>query len=64
MQLHAINKKQPMKKFMGIERKIAEKKGKEHHPKSRPRVRYDLGAGQDDLGGGRKKALLLSLCQI
>jgi hypothetical protein len=49
---------------MGRERKTAEKKGKKHHPEVRLRVRYDLGAREDDLSRGRQKALLLSPSQI
>jgi hypothetical protein len=64
MQLHAVNKKQPMKKFMGRERETAEKKGKKHHPEASLRVRDDLGAREDNLGRGHQKPLLLSLHQI
>jgi hypothetical protein len=32
MQLHAVNKKEPTKKFMGRKRKAPEKKSKKHHP--------------------------------
>jgi hypothetical protein len=64
MQLHAVNKKQPTKKFMGRERKTVEKEGKKHHPEVRLQVRDNLEAGEDDLGRGHQKALLLSVSQI
>jgi hypothetical protein len=32
VKLHAINKEKPTKKFMGRNRKSAQKKSKEHHP--------------------------------
>jgi hypothetical protein len=32
MKLHTINKKKPMKKFVGRKRKTAEEEGEEHHP--------------------------------
>jgi hypothetical protein len=34
MQLHTVNKKKPMKKFMGRKRKAAEKESKKHHPEA------------------------------
>jgi hypothetical protein len=64
MQLHAVNKKQPTKKFMGRERKTAEKEGKKHHLEARLWMRDDLRAGEDDLGRGCQKTLLPSLSQI
>jgi hypothetical protein len=54
MQLHAVNKKQPMKKFMGRERETMEKKGKKHHPEASLRVRDDLGAREDNIGRGHR----------
>jgi hypothetical protein len=48
---------------MGRKRKTMEKKGKKHHPEARLRVRDNLRAGEDDLGTGCQKALLLSLSQ-
>jgi hypothetical protein len=64
MQLHAINKQKPTKKFMGRERETTEEKGKKHHLESRLRCRDDLGAGGDDLSGFCQKPFLLHLCQI
>jgi hypothetical protein len=32
MQLHAIDKEKPTKKFVGRKRKATEEKSKEHHP--------------------------------
>jgi hypothetical protein len=48
MQLHAINKKEPMKKLMGMKRKSAEKESKKHHP-------------EGDFRRGRQEAFLLGL---
>jgi hypothetical protein len=49
VQLHAIDKEKPTKKFMGMKRKAAEEKGKEHHSVALLRLRDDLSARKDDL---------------
>jgi hypothetical protein len=64
VQLHSIDKEKPTKKFVDRKRKTAEEKGKEHHPVALLWLRDDLGAGEDDLSGCRKKTLLLGLRQI
>jgi hypothetical protein len=64
MQLHAVNEKKPMKKFMGRKRKSAKEKSKKYHQISRLWLRDDLSAGEDDLLRGREEAFLLGLRQI
>jgi hypothetical protein len=44
VKLHTINKKKPMKKFVGRKRKTAEKEGEEHHPITARGLRDPLGA--------------------
>jgi hypothetical protein len=64
VQLHAIDKEKPTKKFVGRKRKSTEEKGKEHHPVALLWLRDDLSAGEDNLYACRKKTLLLALHQI
>jgi hypothetical protein len=64
MQLHTVNEKKPMKKFMGRKRKSTKEKSKKHHPIARLWLRDGLGAGEDDLCRGCKEAFLLGLRQI
>jgi hypothetical protein len=47
VQLHTVNEKKPMKKFVGRERETTEEKGVEHHPVLHRGLRDDLGAGED-----------------
>jgi hypothetical protein len=46
MQLHAVNKQKPMKKFVSRERETTEEKGQKHHTESRLRCRDYLDAGE------------------
>jgi hypothetical protein len=62
MQLHTINKEKPIKKCVGRKRKFVEDKSKKHHPIAPLQLMDDLGAGEGDLHGGRKKTLFLGLC--
>ena len=50
MELEAINKEKPMKKFVGGQRKATEEKCKEYHRPSRFRCRDYLLAGELDFG--------------
>jgi hypothetical protein len=64
MQLYAIDKEKPTKKFMCRKRKATEKKGKEHHPISLRWFWNMLIDGEDNRRRFYEKALLLGLLQI
>jgi hypothetical protein len=49
VKLHTINKKKPMKEFVGRKGKTAQKIGKEHHPKTISGLGDPLSAGEDNL---------------
>jgi hypothetical protein len=49
VKLHTINKKKPMKEFMGRKGETAQKIGKEHHPKTISGLGDPLSAGEDNL---------------
>jgi hypothetical protein len=48
MKLHTVNKKKPMKKFVGRKRKTAEEEGEEHHPITARGLRDPLSAWKLD----------------
>jgi hypothetical protein len=59
MQLHAIYKQKPMKKFVGRERKAAVNKRHEHHPETLRRMRNDLATrGAHSMESERNPAAL------
>jgi hypothetical protein len=47
MQLHAIHKKKPTKKFVGRKRETTKEKSQKHHPESRRWCRDDHGCSDD-----------------
>jgi hypothetical protein len=49
VKLHAINKEEPTKKFVGRKRKTTEKESKKHHPITARGLEDAFGAGEDDL---------------
>jgi hypothetical protein len=61
---HAINEKEPTKKFVGRKRKTAEEESKKHNPISARGIGDALGAGEDDLCRFGEKPLPLGLVQI
>jgi hypothetical protein len=48
VKLHTVNKKKPMKKFVGRKGQTAQEDGKEHHPITARGLRDPLGAGELD----------------
>jgi hypothetical protein len=64
VKLHTVNKKKPMKKFMGMKRKTAQKIGKEHHPKTIPGLGDPLSAGEDNLVIVGDEAIRLGFLQL
>jgi hypothetical protein len=64
VKLHAINKEEPTKKFVGRKRKTAKKEGKKHHPIIARGLGDALVAGEDDRRFSGEEPLLLSFVQI
>jgi hypothetical protein len=64
MQLHAIDKEKPTKKFVGRERKAMKEKGEKHQPISFRRLWNTLLAEEDDRCRCRKKALLFAFFRL
>jgi hypothetical protein len=64
VELHAIDKKQPTKKFMGRKRETSEEKGNKHHPVAARGLGDALCAGEDDWRIIGEEPLLLGLGQI
>jgi hypothetical protein len=64
VKLQTINKKKPTKKFVGRKRKTAQKIGKEHHPKTIPRLGDPLSAGEDNLVIVGDEAIRLGFLQL
>jgi hypothetical protein len=64
VELQAINKEKPTKKFVGRERKTVQEKSKKHHPITARGLGDALGAGEDDLILVDKESLFLVLGQI
>jgi hypothetical protein len=64
VKLHTINKKKPMKEFVGRERKSAEEKIKKHHPKAARGLWDVISARENDLVIGGDKAIGLGFLQI
>jgi hypothetical protein len=64
VQLHAIDKQNPTKKFIGRKRKSTKEESKEHHSVAVLRFKDDLGAGEDALRRCRKEALFFGLRRI
>jgi hypothetical protein len=48
VKLHTVNKEKPMKKFVGRERKAADKESKEHYLKAARGLRDPLSTGELD----------------
>jgi hypothetical protein len=61
MQLHAIDKEKPTKKFVGRKRKATKKKGEKHHPISLRWFWNTLVVREDDRRRCWKKTLLFRL---
>jgi hypothetical protein len=49
VKLHTINKKKPMKEFVGRKGKTAQEKGEEHHPKTISGLGDPFSAWEDNL---------------
>jgi hypothetical protein len=64
VKLHAINKEEPMEKFVGRKRKTTEKESKEHHPITARGLKDVFGTREDDLLPSDEEPLPLSLGQI
>jgi hypothetical protein len=64
VKLPAINKEEPMKKFVGRKRKTAKKESKKHHPIITRGLGDAFGAGEDDQRRSDEEPLPLSLGQI
>jgi hypothetical protein len=64
VKLHAINEKEPTKKFVGMKRKTTEEESKKHNPISARGLGDALGAGEDDRRRSGEKPLPLGLVQI
>jgi hypothetical protein len=64
VKLHTVYKKKPMKELVGRERKTAQQKSKEHHPKAALGLGDPLCARKDDLIVNRDEAISVSLVQI
>jgi hypothetical protein len=64
IQLHAINKKEPTKEFVGRKRKAAKEEGGEHHPEIICRARNDLIAGEHTSMDSWRKSRFLGLGQF
>jgi hypothetical protein len=64
VKLHAINKDESTKKFVGRKRKSTEKEGKEHHPVTTRGLGDAFSAGEDDLLPSDEEPLPLSFSQI
>jgi hypothetical protein len=64
VKLHAINKEEPMKKFVGRKRKTAKEKSKKHHPITARGLGDALVAGEDDRPVSGEEPLLLGFVQI
>jgi hypothetical protein len=61
VKLYAINKEEPMKKFVGRKRETMEKESKKHHPITAWGLGDAFGAGEDDLLPSGDEPLPLSL---
>jgi hypothetical protein len=61
---HTINKKKPTKELVGRERKFAQEKIKEHHPKAARGLGDAISAQESDLIIGRDEAIGLGFLQI
>jgi hypothetical protein len=64
VKLHAINKKEPTKKFVGRKRKTAEKESKKHHPITARGLGDAFSTREDDLLPSDEEPLPLRLGQI
>jgi hypothetical protein len=64
VKLHAINKKEPIKKFVGRKRKTTEKESKKLHPITARGLGDAFGAREDDLLPSDEEPLPLGLGQI
>jgi hypothetical protein len=64
MKLHTINKKKPMKEFVGRKGKSAKEKGKEHHPKTISGLGDPFSAWEDNLVVVGDKAIRSGFLQI
>jgi hypothetical protein len=64
VKLHAVDKEEPTKKFMGRKGQAAEKKSKEHHPIAAWGLGDAIGAGEDDLIPFNDEPILLGLGKI
>jgi hypothetical protein len=64
VKLHAINKEEPMKEFVGRKGKTTEKESKKHHPTTARGLGDAFGTGEDDLLPFDEEPLPLSLGQI
>jgi hypothetical protein len=64
VKLHAINKEEPMKEFVGGKRKTTEKETKKHHPITAWGLGDAFDTGEDDLLHSDEEPLPLSLGQI
>jgi hypothetical protein len=64
VKLHTIDKKKSTKEFMGRERKSAQEKIKEHHPKNTQGLEDAISAREDNLIVIGDKAISLGLLQI
>jgi hypothetical protein len=64
VKLHAINKEEPTKKFVGRKRKTAKEESKKHHPITARGLGDVFGAREDDRRRSDEETLPLSLGQI
>jgi hypothetical protein len=56
VQLHAVNKGKPTKKFVGGDGKAVEEEGSEHYPEAFFGSRHDIVTGHLDLRPGGERA--------
>jgi hypothetical protein len=64
VKLHAINKEEPTKKFVGRKKKTTEKESKKHHPITARGLGDAFDAGENNLLPFDEEPLPLSLGQI
>jgi hypothetical protein len=64
VKLYTINKKKPMKEFVGRKGKTAQEKGEEHHPKTISGLGDSFSAGEDNLIVVEEETLRSGLVQL
>jgi hypothetical protein len=64
MELHAVNKKNPIEEFMGRKRESAQEESKKHHPIAARGLGDAFGAGENYLVPFGDEPILLGLGEI